>query len=259
MIKRVSPTTYALARRTSVPDEVVEALGAALDTALGRVRKQLLERLVGAGRKPINPAQARIGGRRWSAARLVKQVADSAALMEVALEQLEEAGLLGAAGPATALTEAEEAALARGAFTHPATAGAAPTVGAPAPHSRGKAEFARLVSDACSTEQAAKALGVNNSRIRQRLTETPRTLYGIKLGREWRIPKFQFAGRGMVPGLDQVVAKLPGDIHPVTFYRWLTTPTPDLTLDEHETPVAPLDWLKLGHAPERVAELAANL
>jgi hypothetical protein len=249
MTKRVSETTYALSSSTAAADAAPEILNV-VDVELTRIRNKLLERLAGAGRMRIKRAQA---------TRLVKLVADDVALMEVALEKLEEADLLIAESPEAALTESEEAALGAGGFKHHATAGAATTAAAHAPHSRGKAEYARLISDAFSTEEAAATLGVNGSRIRQRLTDAPRTLYGIKCGREWRIPKFQFAGRAIVPGLDQVVAKLPGDVHPVAFYRWLRAPTPDLTLDDDETPVAPIDWLKLGHAPEPVAELASGL
>src|SRR5262249_57747485 len=79
---------------------------------------------------------------------------------------------------------------------------------------RATAEYARLLTDSYSVEEAASALGVNGSRIRQRLTATPRTLFGIKLGKTWRIPKFQFHGRRLVPGLELVLARIPAAVHP---------------------------------------------
>lgn len=125
------------------------------------------------------------------------------------------------------------------------------------PLHRTAAEYARLLHDSYSVERTAGLLGVNASRIRQRLTGTPRTLYGIKVGRGWRIPKFQFRGRRPVPGIERVVARLAPDLHPVAVYRWFTSPSPDLTLDDAST--SPLDWLRVGNPPERVAELAAGV
>jgi len=86
---------------------------------------------------------------------------------------------------------------------------------------RATAEYARLLSDSYTVPQVAGLLDVNTSRIRQRLTGTPRTLYGIKLGKAWRIPKF-------LPSVN-------------------------------ETPLSPLDWLGVGNSPGVVAELAADL
>ena len=122
---------------------------------------------------------------------------------------------------------------------------------------RAAAEYARLLADSYSVEEAAARLGVNGSRIRQRLTGRPPTLYGIKLGRAWRVPKLQFEGRRLVPGLETVLRRLPARLHPVAFHRWLTTPSPDLVAGER--PVSPLDWLRTGGAPDAAARLAATL
>ena len=124
------------------------------------------------------------------------------------------------------------------------------------PLHRATAEYARLLHDSYTAEQAAGVLGVNASRIRQRLTGTPRTLYGIKMGRSWRIPKFQFHGRRVIPGIERVVERLALDVHPVAVHRWFTAPSPDLTVDDK--PASPLDWLRVGNPPEAVAELAAG-
>lgn len=171
------------------------------------------------------------------------------ALMEIAHEDDLPAGTRQAA-----LTAAEEAVLNRGGFD---LAAISPKVIAPV--DRATAEFARLVRDSHSTEEAARILDVNTSRIRQRVVGRPRTLFGFKLGTEWRIPKFQFEKRRVVSGIGQVVAKLPSDLHPVAVYRWFATPNPDLTCDDAETPVSPLDWLKMGNPPAVVADLASAL
>lgn len=122
---------------------------------------------------------------------------------------------------------------------------------------RATAEYARLLVESYTVEETARRLGVNTSRIRQRLTGVPPTLYGIKQGRSWRIPKFQFDGKRLVPGIERVVARLPGDLHPVAVQRWFTSPTPDLERDDR--PLSPLDWLRVGNPPDVVADLAAAL
>lgn len=128
------------------------------------------------------------------------------------------------------------------------------------PLTRTALEYARLLQSSLTVEQAAGLLGVNPSRVRQRLTGHPRTLYGIKEGKAWRVPRFQFAGRKLIPGLAAVIGALPADLHPVTVRRWLTTPHPDLRVDRAEArSVAPLDWLRSGRAPEVVADLARGI
>jgi hypothetical protein len=125
---------------------------------------------------------------------------------------------------------------------------------------RAALEYARLLSSSLTVERAAAVLGVNPSRIRQRLTRKPRSLYGIKDGKSWRIPKFQFAGKKLVPGIGAVFEALSPALHPVAVHRWLTTPHPDLHVDsQEERPVAPLDWLRTGRSPQAVAELASGI
>jgi hypothetical protein len=129
-----------------------------------------------------------------------------------------------------------------------------------APLTQTALEFGGLLQASLSVEQAAGLLRVNASRIRQRLGGEPRTLYGIKQGKTWRVPKFQFVGRNLVPGMGQVLAALPRDLHPVAVQRWFTTPHPDLQSDaEEEHTVAPIDWLKAGHSPDTIADLAREV
>jgi len=121
-------------------------------------------------------------------------------------------------------------------------------------------EYARLLQSSLSVEQVAQLLAVNPSRVRQRLTGHPRTLYGIKEGRSWRVPRFQFAGRKPIPGMAAVIGALPPDLHPVAVRRWFTVPHPDLRVDPDEArAVAPLEWLRTGRAPEVVADLARGI
>jgi hypothetical protein len=122
------------------------------------------------------------------------------------------------------------------------------------------AEYRRLLASSLGVGQVARLLRVNPSRIRQRLTGHPPSLYGIKDGKRWRVPRFQFAGRKTIPGIDLVVAAMPAGLHPVAVHRWLTSVHPDLHRDpEEEQPISPLDWLRMDGSPEVVVELARDL
>ena len=126
------------------------------------------------------------------------------------------------------------------------------------PIARTAFEYAVLRATALTTQKAAKRLGVNDSRVRQRLSE--RALYGIKAGDEWRLPAFQFARKGLVPGIERVFPRLPKSLNPVAVYRWFHTPNPDLEEREGQgRALTPIQWLQSGNDPDVVAELAAGL
>jgi len=46
------------------------------------------------------------------------------------------------------------------------------------------------------------------------------------------------------PGLDRVLALLPTDLHPASVVGFLSTPQPDISLDNR--PASPLQWLRRG-------------
>lgn len=118
--------------------------------------------------------------------------------------------------------------------------------------------YRELVAGSLTVEQAARLLGVNGSRIRQRLSKRARTLYGIRLGRAWRLPRFQFERDGVVPGIAGVLPSLPRDLHPVAVAAWFATPNDELA-DEKNARASPLEWLRNGHHPSAVAKLARAL
>lgn len=121
---------------------------------------------------------------------------------------------------------------------------------------RTAALYAALLASSLSVAQAAAQLGVGESRIRQRLGE--RTLYGVKRPGAWRLPRFQFAAQGTVPGIERVLQRLAPDLHPLAVVGWFTTPNPDLTVGEDERPISPLDWLNAGLPAEAVADPAED-
>jgi hypothetical protein len=115
--------------------------------------------------------------------------------------------------------------------------------------------FAALLTTGLSAKGAAERLGVQDTRIRQMLTE--RTLYGFHINHRWQIPEFQFAGNALVPNIGKVNAVLDPDLHPVAVYQWYITPNVDLEMDDQ--PLSPLAWLKAGYPVEPVVQSAAEI
>lgn len=158
--------------------------------------------------------------------------------------------LLGDEGPT--LTGPEEAALAKGGV-EPVSEEDLRVVDAQI-----ASAYQQLRTGSLRVEEAARRVGVNTSRIRQRLAE--RSLYGLKDRSTWLLPAFQFCSDGLVPGVDVVVKRLPLDIGALAVARWFSSPNPDLTTrDDDERPLTPLQWLRGGNPPEAAAELAAAL
>jgi hypothetical protein len=119
-------------------------------------------------------------------------------------------------------------------------------------------EYAVLRAKGLTTHEAAKRLGVNDSRVRQRLAAL--ALYGIKAGDAWRLPAFQFARKELIPGIDRVFPRLPKSLNPVAVYRWFHTSNLDLEgRDGQGRAPTPLHWLQIENNPDVVAGLAAGL
>ena len=124
---------------------------------------------------------------------------------------------------------------------------------------RARIELGALVRESLTIDEAAKALGVSTSRLRQRLSPRRRTLYGIREGRSWRIPRFQFESRNkLVRGIDLVLPHVRSDAHPLAVKNWFTTPHQDLVADDDER-VTPNAWLSAGRPADIVAELAEEI
>lgn len=125
---------------------------------------------------------------------------------------------------------------------------------------RSRIELEMLLHESLSLEDAARALDVSTGRLRQRLAPTMRTLYGIKEGRAWRIPKFQFATKGkLVRNIDQVLPSIRPDAHPLAVAAWFSTPHQDLVVGDDDERATPRAWLLAGRDPRVVAELAEEI
>lgn len=103
-----------------------------------------------------------------------------------------------------------------------------------------QARMRELVETALTVDQAAERLGVSTSRIRQRAGD--RSLWSIKRAHRLLLPSIQFTASGQVPGLDAVLAALPEDVHPLSVLGLLTTPQPDLRLENVEVSI--IEWLE---------------
>ena len=118
-------------------------------------------------------------------------------------------------------------------------------------------QYAAMVASSLTAQEAASRLGLDSSRIRQRLAA--RTLYGIRVGHGWRIPIFQFEGDSLVPGLADVLPRMPEAVHPLVLQNFFLTPNPDLVTGRNESPLSPRDWLLSGASPTAVGALIAEL
>jgi excisionase family DNA binding protein len=113
-----------------------------------------------------------------------------------------------------------------------------------------------LLSVCIPVSDAARRLALTPARVRQLLAE--RALFGIKFGGRWRIPAFQLDGDRVLPGIQEVLPALPLGMGLTHLFRWFMTPHPALVTPGRSTLLAPLDYLRRGHPPARVAAVAAR-
>jgi hypothetical protein len=128
--------------------------------------------------------------------------------------------------------------------------------GAEDPLARGVTSYAALVATALDTGAAAARLGVDPSRVRQRVLA--HTLVGIKVASGWRLPLWQFEGDSALPGLDVVGPALPVAMHPLALARWFQHPLAELSAGDGVAR-SPRDWLLDGYPPAVVVALAQAL
>lgn len=106
-----------------------------------------------------------------------------------------------------------------------------------------------------TTRQVAKLLGVEDSRIRQRLLD--RTLAGFKERSVWHVYGWQFIDSEELPGIHDVNKALRPDIDAVVLHGFFTSPNVDLVVGGER--VTPLQWLQARQDPQPVADVAATL
>lgn len=88
------------------------------------------------------------------------------------------------------------------------------------------AQRRRLAEDSLSREEVAKLLGIAAQSVTSKLESGK--LIGIKVGREWRLPRWQFDPdntSGVLPDLDTLQAAFPGG--PVSLSNWIIRAQPE--------------------------------
>lgn len=113
----------------------------------------------------------------------------------------------------------------------------------------------QIVDSALTVSAAARLLGVNGSRIRQRLAD--HSIYGVKRDKKWRIPAWQFDDKGMLSGIDEVNRHIDHDVDVVELHGFLHSPNIDLVVNGER--ISPLVWLRAGLDAEPVGQIAATL
>jgi hypothetical protein len=88
------------------------------------------------------------------------------------------------------------------------------------------AQRQQFAANGISRDDAAELLGIAAQSVTAKLAS--RKLVGIKVGREWRLPTWQFdpdAPTGVLPDLDTLQAVFPGG--PVSLSRWMLKARPE--------------------------------
>jgi hypothetical protein len=116
------------------------------------------------------------------------------------------------------------------------------------------ATHAVLAESALTVGEAARAMQVDDSRIRHRLKEG--RLTGWK-DQGWRLPAWQFNGSGVLPGLEVILKALPKDQPALVVAAFMSTPQSDLLINDR--PATPRQWLLAGGDPKLAARLIAML
>ena len=130
------------------------------------------------------------------------------------------------------------------------------------------AKHAVLLATGLSTEEAARALGVTEARVRQRLG-SERTLLGVKTPTGWRLPTFQFEGASEVPGVGRVLREMDPGLHVLSVANWFSLPKPELRAEyldgggagepREDALLSPREWLLRGGETEALLGLAREL
>jgi hypothetical protein len=117
---------------------------------------------------------------------------------------------------------------------------------------RGMRRHAQMVATAVPIASAARRLGVDPSRLRQRIREG--TLLAVRRpqGRGWLIPAFQLTEGGEIPHLARVLAAAQRHLSPLSVARAFELPHEEL--DD----LSPRDWLISGGDPAPVERIIAG-
>lgn len=112
-------------------------------------------------------------------------------------------------------------------------------------------QLSSALSGSISIKEAAAMLGVDRSRVARRITG--KTLWAFDLRGSRRIPRWQFLGDELLPGLDAIVRAIPRGITPAVLDVFMHTSQPDC--DDRTA----IEHLAGGGDPALVAGFIADL
>jgi hypothetical protein len=112
-------------------------------------------------------------------------------------------------------------------------------------------QLTSALSGSVSIKEAAAILGVDRSRVSRRITR--KALWAFDLQGTRRIPRWQFLGDELLPGLDVIVPAMPRGTTPAVLDAFMHTPQPDF---DGRTPI---EHLAAGGDPALVAGFIADL
>lgn len=106
---------------------------------------------------------------------------------------------------------------------------------------------------ALSTGEVAALLGRAEANVRRSRLNGDLYAAAVDSGRPLRFPRWQFTPDGhVVPGLREIVPRLPRHFHPLSIERFMTAPHEGLD------GLAPAQWLSSGGPVQAVVDLAAE-
>jgi hypothetical protein len=106
--------------------------------------------------------------------------------------------------------------------------------------------LADTVRSTATLDQAANMLGLSRSRLSHRISAG--TVWTVTVQGRRLVPRWQFSSDGLLlPGLDQIVAAIPDNLHPLAVDAFMTSPRSDF--DDQ----SPAGWLASGGNPAVIA------
>lgn len=112
-------------------------------------------------------------------------------------------------------------------------------------------ELGDTLSGSMSIKEAAALLEIDRSRVSRRITG--KGLWAFDINGSRRIPRWQFLGRGLLPGLDVIVPAIPRNATPTAVEGFMKTSQPDFG-DR-----TPIEHLAAGGDPTLIADFVADL
>ncbi|MGV0037295.1 helix-turn-helix domain-containing protein [Mycobacterium paraffinicum] len=111
--------------------------------------------------------------------------------------------------------------------------------------------LADTLSGSMSIKEAATLLEIDRSGVSRRIAG--KRLWAFAINGSRRIPRWQFLGSKLLPGLNVIVSAIPRDTTPASMEAFMKTPQPDF--GDH----TPIEHLAAGGDPNLIADFVSDL